>query len=115
MRIALIMLVLTSLPRIGWAQAGAVERIAQLLEQQTNCFQSEGVVERRSLRILDSSQLAIPATSFRLAGLQRTSSRRVPGNRALLKRGRVSAIPGGISLPLAGECRGRASPSQPAS
>jgi hypothetical protein len=75
MRIVLIILVLTSLPRVGWAQqAGAVERIAQLLEQQTDCIQPESLgVERRSLRILDSSQLAIPAASFRLAGLQRTT------------------------------------------
>ena len=75
MRIVLIILVLTSLPREGWTQqAGAVERIAQLLEQQTNCIQPEGLgVDRRSLRILDSSQLAIPAASFRLAGLQRTT------------------------------------------
>ena len=30
-------------------------------------------LERQSVRILDSSQLSIPAASFRLAGLQRTT------------------------------------------
>jgi hypothetical protein len=75
MRTVLILLLLSGLPQLGWAQqAGAIERIAQLLERQTQCFKPGGSgVERQSLRILDSSQLSIPAASFRLAGLQRTA------------------------------------------
>ncbi len=75
MKRVLIILVLASLPQIGWAQqAGAVERIAQLLEQEMHSFELAGSgVERQSIRILDSSQLSIPEASFRLAGLRRTS------------------------------------------
>jgi hypothetical protein len=75
MKRVLIILLLASLPQIGWAQqAGAVERIAQLLEQEMHSFELAGSgVERQSIRILDSSQLSIPDASFRLAGLQRTS------------------------------------------
>jgi hypothetical protein len=75
MKRVLIILVLASLPQIGWAQqAGAVERIAQLLEQEMHSFELAGSgLERQSIRILDSSQLSIPEASFRLAGLRRTS------------------------------------------
>jgi len=74
MKRVLIILVLASLSQIGWAQqAGGVERMAQLLEQEMHSFELAGAgVDRQSIRILDSSQLSNPEASFRVAGLQRT-------------------------------------------
>jgi hypothetical protein len=75
MKIALIVLLLASLPRIVQAQqASAIERISRLLAEETHCFAAETTaVQRQSMRILDSSQLSLPEVSFRLAGLQQTT------------------------------------------
>ncbi len=75
MRIALIVLMLASLPPIVQAQQdSAIERISRLLAEETHCFAAESpAVQRQSMRILDSSQLSLPETSFRLAGLQQTA------------------------------------------
>ena len=75
MKIAPIILMLVSLPQMSWAQqAAATERIAQLLAAETHCVTPESLMaERRSIRILDSSQLSVPAASFQLAGWQQTT------------------------------------------
>ena len=100
MRIALIVLMLASLPPIVQAQqdcgrrahCAAARRGNALLAAESPAFQ------RQSIRILDSSQLSVPAASFRLAGLQQTAGDGYLATVRCAELGGVSAVSGGVSL-----------------
>lgn len=75
MKIFLTLLALAIMPQIILAQqAEANEHIAQLLDREARHFMAEPLtVDHRSIRVLNSSQLAGKTESFHLAGLQHLS------------------------------------------